>query len=193
MHSDIESDEDWGDGPLKSAPNPNKKYYKEKQEDQYSSLPPTRQWPVESCNNVNYNYRPQSDTYGSQYASHHPTHYVPPPPSTTTSSRHTRPGRAPSPTRPGRIEKVSCQVSATNQNGEVVLEQEAIFEDDMEVYRSTAYKKKMKRLQKLQERTNKRGLESAKNIFSTRFVLTKVDPDLTVEDIEYYILNFLMK
>ena len=52
-----------------------------------------------------------------------------------------------------------------------------------------AYKKKTKRLQKLQERTNKRGLESAKKIFSTRFVLTKVDPDLTVEDIEYYILN----
>ena len=57
MHSDIESDEDWGDGPLKSAPNPNKKYYKEKQEDQYLSVPPTRQWPLESCNNASYNYQ----------------------------------------------------------------------------------------------------------------------------------------
>ena len=69
------------------------------------------------------------------------------------------------------------------------MEQGATYEDDMEVYRSTAYKKKIKRLQKLQERKHKRALDSAKKQISTRFVLTKVEPDQTKEDVEEYLLE----
>ena len=143
---------------------PNKTFTVNKKANHISSVPPVRQWPVETYSNSNYNHKGQSDAYQSQVVYPHQ------PPMTT--NRPNQPDRA-QPRRPERIEKVSYKVSASGQDGEVELEQEATYEDDMEVYRSTAYKKKIKRLQKLQERTNKGVLDSAKKEISTRFVITK--------------------
>ena len=165
---------------MQLAPNPNRKVYQNNQPTQHASAPPIRQWPIETYSNTGHNYKAQNNAYRPQYV--HP--HQPP----TTTNRPNQPDQA-QPRRPGKIEKVSYQVSAAGQDGEVVLEQEATYEDDMEVYRSTAYKKKMKRLQKLQERSNKKELDSAKNLISTRFVLTKVEPDQTVEDVELYLLK----
>ena len=180
MHSDIDSDEsarDWEDGPLQLAPNPNDKYYINNQ--YISAPPPTRPWPIENYGNTNSNYKSQSDASKTQFIQPHP-------PSNT--NRPNLQDRAQS-NRPERIEKRSYHVSATGPDGEVVLEQEATYEDDFEVYRSTAYKKKVKRLEKLKERTNQKELGSAKNSISTRFVLTSVEPEQTVEDVEFYLLE----
>ena len=180
MHSDIDSDEsarDWEDGPLQLAPNPNNKYYINNQ--YISAPPPTRQWPVENYGNTNCNYKSQGDASRTQFIQPHP------PSNTNRPNLH---DRAQS-NRPERIEKRSYHVSATDPDGEVVLEQEATYEDDFEVYRSTAYKKKVKRLEKLKERTNQKELGSAKNSISTRFVLTRVEPEQTVEDVEFYLLE----
>ena len=152
---------------------------KNNQQNQHLSAPPTRQWPVEQYNTTNNNYKGQGNENRLQFVNPHP------PPVTNRPSQPDRPQQ----NRPERIEKLSYLVSTTGQDGEVVYEQKATYEDDMEVYRSTAYKKKMKRLQKLQERTDKRDLVAAKNLISTRFVLTRVEPDLTVEDVEHYLLD----
>ena len=179
-YSNIESDEsdrDWVDGPLQLAPNPNKKFY-EKQ-NQQPLAPPTRLWPIEIHNNPNYNYKSHGETFKPQYPQPYPQQ---------ATNRPNQPDKAQL-QRPERIEKRSYHVSTTGPDGEVVLEQEATYEDGFEVVRSTKYKKKMKRMEKLRERTNRRELESAKSSISTRFILTKVDIDLTEEDVESYLLE----
>ena len=114
--------EEWDDGPIQLAPNPNHTFTVGKKSNHISSVPPVRQWPVETYSNSNYNHKGQSDAYQPQVVYPHE------PPMT---NRPNQPDRA-QPRRPERIEKVSHKVSATGQYGEVELEQEATYEDDME-------------------------------------------------------------
>ena len=44
-------------------------------------------------------------------------------------------------------------------------------------------------MEKLKKRTNQKELGSAKKSISTRFVLTRVEPEQTVEDVEFYLLE----
>lgn len=88
-----------------------------------------------------------------------------------------------------KLKKIYFQVSSSDQDGEVLMKEKSSFEEGMQIHRSLAYKKKIKRLAKLNERTNKKEFKSAKNMISTRFVLTKVEHDLTVEDIKSYLLR----
>ena len=63
-------------------------------------------------------------------------------------------------------------------------------DEDLQVYHSSAYKKKMKRIQKLKENENLCGIRAAKLKIKTRFVLTKVVPDTTEEEIELDLLDW---
>ena len=51
-----------------------------------------------------------------------------------------------------------------------MIEENSVTEDGFQIYHSTAYKKKMKRLEKLE---NEGELESMKRKIVTRFLLTK--------------------
>ena len=63
------------------------------------------------------------------------------------------------------------------------------LQEDFQVYRSSAQKKKMKRLQKLKANDNRRGIRAAKLKIKTRFVLTKVESDTKEEEIELELLD----
>ena len=84
----------------------------------------------------------------------------------------------------GLKKKVSYQVSDENE----VIEEKAVYEDGYQVYHSVAHKKKMKRLEKL-KKSKTRDLASMKEIVATRFVLTKVMPEMAEEDVERYLLE----
>ena len=62
------------------------------------------------------------------------------------------------------------------------------YEDGWQTYHSVSAKKKTKRLERL-KRNNPNKLEAMEKIIATRFVLTKVSPHMTPEDIEYYLLE----
>ena len=96
--------------------------------------------------------------------------------------------RGNSPHRPQRINKVSYHISSTGSDQDEVIEENAIYQDDFQVYHSVAYKKKMKRLEKL-KKSNTKNLASMKDVIATRFVLTKVTPEMTEDDVECYLLE----
>ena len=48
----------------------------------------------------------------------------------------------------------------------------------------------MKRLEKLRQNENNRGNQPAKSKFKTRFILTKLNPESTEEDVELELLDF---
>ena len=48
----------------------------------------------------------------------------------------------------------------------------------------------MKRLEKLRNNENNRGIQPAKSKVKTRFILTKLDPESTEEGVELELLDF---
>ena len=86
------------------------------------------------------------------------------------------------------VEKKSYHISSIGEDGEEMFEEKSIIEDGFQIYHSSAYKKKMKRLEKL-ERQNVEELESMKRKISTRFLLTKAKPSMSEEAVEHYILR----
>ena len=71
----------------------------------------------------------------------------------------------------------------------MIIEEKSIVHDGFEVFHSTAYKKKMKRIEKLKNKRENKGLVPAKRLVGTRFALTNVQIDLIDEDIECYLLE----
>ena len=51
--------------------------------------------------------------------------------------------------KPNTIREVSSQITSTGEDGVEVIEEKSVYHDDFQVYRSTAYKKKIKWLGKL--------------------------------------------
>ena len=89
---------------------------------------------------------------------------------------------------PKYVEKRSYHISSIGDDGEEVIEENMISEDGFQVYHSSAYKKKMKRLEKLKQK-NTEELESMKRKIATRFLLTKAKPSLSEDAVEKYILE----
>ena len=89
---------------------------------------------------------------------------------------------------PKYVEKTSYHISSIGEDGEEVFEENMISEDGFQVYHSSAYKKKMKRLEKLKQK-NTEELESMKRKIATRFLLTKAKPSLSEDAVEKYILE----
>ena len=83
---------------------------------------------------------------------------------------------------------MSYHISSTGSDQDEVIEENAVYQDDFQVYHSVAYKKKMKRLEKL-KKSNTKNLASMKDVIATRFVLTKVTPEMTEDDVECYLLE----
>ena len=97
--------------------------------------------------------------------------------------------RPKSPNRPDKIEKMSYQISTVGENGEEMIEECATYHDGFQVYHSSAYKKKMKRLEKLKNQCKNPELLSANKTISTRFVLTKCKPEQEPDKLEFYLLE----
>ena len=97
--------------------------------------------------------------------------------------------------KPTHINEKSYQISTENEYGEVRIEEKSVHHDGFEVYHSTSYKKKQKRiernkrLEKLKNRNARKDLMAAKRPIGTRFVLTNADLEITDEDVEEYIYD----
>lgn len=98
--------------------------------------------------------------------------------------------RPANPEKPSTIREVSCQLISSGKDGEEVSEEKSVFHDDFQVYHSSAYKRKMKRLEKLRNNENNRGIQPAKPKVKTRFILTKLEPESTEEEVELDLLDF---
>ena len=175
--STINSESDWEtDGPIQLAPNPFDKDCQVRPE-----LPkvgsPQRYW--------------EKEIIGNQPHSNHIVNTIPSRPYMQIHNpRQDGPGRTTperSEQRPKTVRELSYQVVATGKNGEVSVEDKSVLHDNFEVYRSTAYKKKMKKLEKF--KNIPKPIKPAKVPVKTRFVLTNVDPETENEDIEYHILS----
>ena len=92
--------------------------------------------------------------------------------------------------KPNCIKENSYITSIENEQGEVVIEEKSVLHDGFEVYHSSAHKKRLKRMEKLRNRSVRKDLESAKRPVGTRFVLTNVRPDLTEEDVEEHLFKY---
>ena len=168
------------DGPIQFAPDPNKKYA-DKLKGAVPKIYPQRVWDPEHFPNTNVNsYQvnnwPKNHGGDGGYY-HRKTEYGP-----------NHPCRDPSTaiSRPKLVEKRSYHISSVGNDGEEMIEENSVTEDGFQIYHSTAYKKKMKRLEKLE---NEGELESMKRKIVTRFLLTKCKPDMTKKKVEKYILR----
>ena len=184
--SDIDSESDWEyEGPLQLAPNPNERSKHQKN----PPPPPQRHWNNEPLNyrpaNV-INYHPNQNSYGNG-----------------NSNRDNNEGggavwqrqsykkynsRQNSPKRENKVDRYSYQVTEIGRDGEQTFEERTIFKDDIQVEHTVSQKKKINRVQHLRK-SNINKLEGMKERKATRFVLTKVNPELTPEDVECYILE----
>ena len=182
-YSDIESESEWdNEGPLKLAPNPNKRYLKGERKDQKAPPCPQRVW-------RNDQHRPAYREYNQN---NQPNHRE----VTTRSSgwysdkADSKPNsRSSSPQRPSKVDKISYHITEVGSDGEDIIEENQIYKDDFQVYRSVAYKKKIKRLEKLKKKSSGKGLTSMKEKIATRFVLTKVDVNEQEDYVEEYLLE----
>ena len=174
------------DGPLQMAPDPNKNSF-EKNVVQETSFQPQRFWePEQSVNHSNQNSVANSWPIHNQgfvlgansYAM--PYERFPVPSRGNESHPH-------APQNKKCVEKTSYHFSSVGEEGEEVIEESTVCEDGFKIFHSSAYKKKMKRLEKLKQK-NVEDLESMKRKIATRFLLTKAKPSMSEEAVERYIL-----
>ena len=196
-YSDIESESEWGsvrgsnrhqknrklkrrsrfnDGPIQLAPEPN---YTRNYKNDAPYLPPQRVWNSEpkcygSQGSNNYQMAPQRDNNHKSNADYLWDY----------KNDKRQSSRENSPVRPKQINTYSYEIS----DGEHNVAETVTYEDGWQTYHSVSAKKKSKRLEKL-KRQKPNKLEAMKKMIATRFVLTKVSPHMTPEDIEYYLLE----
>ena len=203
LFSTIVSESDWddsklkkydkvikNDGPLLLAANPNKNFCdveEKKTEDKRELLQPQRHWEKEKL--------PKEQNYQINNFSAHPQPAQPVnvsvPPTAKIPTRLSGYDK-PKTNKPTTIREVSSQITATGENGVEIFEDKSVFHDDFQVYRSSAYKRKMKWLEKLKENTENKGLKPAKGRYKNRFVLSYAHPDTTEEDVKIELLeNFI--
>ena len=180
------------DGPLLLAANPNKKYtedYEENDndngknvEEKRKNLPPQRHW-EKALKDQNYH----TNIFAANTLPVQPViHDI------QTASRNSSNQTAsnkPNQTKPNTIREVSFEFSSTGIDGEEVLKEKSVYHDDFQVYRSSAYQKKVKRLEKLKENAKNKGLKSAKGKVKNRFIVTKAHPETTEEDVEIELMD----
>ena len=173
-------------GLLRLAPDPSEKYFKSDKKAKETPMNPQRHWepqnfPVNNNGNLQVNNYPtrsreESGSY-QRNVSVRPDTYQENRPSTSQGRKS--------------IKKRSYHLSTFGEDGEEVLEEQAVNEDGFQVYHNVSYKKRMKR----QKRQRQENLENAEDLTSMRreltyrFLLTKVNPDLSVNSIERYLLN----
>ena len=166
---------------MQLAPDPSKRFFTKEKNEKSAKPNPHRTWEPE-------NY--PSCSYSSQQVNNWPTHcreegghYQ-----RTTNAGPDLPRNSQSASSQGPVlvEKRSYHISSVGDDGEEVIEEKSVTEDGFQVYHSSAYKKKMKRLEKLK---NEDVLVSMKRKIATRFLLTKVSPHLSEKSVEAYILQ----
>ena len=170
--TNIFSNTEISDGPLKLAENPYKKYTEKEDKtlEKRAPLLPQRHWEKENVRSEN-NY---------QVNNNYPMHSQPADYSVPSTSRGSL--RPNAPQKPITIREVTPQISSIGE--------EDVEDDGFQVKRSSAYMRKMKRLKELENNENNKGLKSAKAKVKTRFVLTLCDPETTEEDIELELLKW---
>ena len=176
------------DGPIQLAPNPAESFIKNIRKD-YPPIRPQRHWEPEG--NVN---NQGSINVVNSWPTQNPNKNLefnrPYEPYNRSPLVHRRHGNDnyQTPQNPKFVEKSSFYISSTGEDGEEIIEENTICEDGFQVYHSSAYKKKMKRLEKLRQK-NTEELESMKRNIATRFLLTKAKPSMTENAVEKYILE----
>ena len=175
------------DGPLQMAPDPYQ-IMQEKNKVQETAMQPQRYWEPEQNLNIPNHYN-----VGNNWPSHHQGYFAgsnqyPMPHYRAPSSIGNNVNNPQAPQDRKCVEKTSYHVSSIGDEGEEIIEESAICEDGYQVYHSTKYKKRMKRLEKLRQK-NVEDLESMKRKIATRFLLTKAKPSMSEEAVERYILE----
>ena len=172
------------DGPLQMAPEPTK-FLSDENKVQEPPLRPQRHWEPEQVANQNQNF--VSNNWPAQHQGN-PMVYTLPYDRSSLPYRQNDGENRPIRQNQKCVEKTSYHISSTGEDGEEMIEENSIIEDGFQIYHSSAYKKKMKRLEKL-EKKNVEELESMKRQISTRFLLTKAKPSMSEEAVEQYILK----
>ena len=153
-----------------------------------SPLRPQRHWEPECDrnsqiqNSVVNNWPNQHQERNMGY-NRSPLPYDRPPPNRNSDYNQVTP-----PQKQKCVEKRSYHISSIGEDGEEIREESSICEDGFQIFHSSAYKKKMKRLEKLKQK-NTVELESMKRKIATRFLLTKAKPSMSEEAVEQYILE----
>lgn len=163
------------DGPLQMAPDPSFENRKENEPSvrpKEPSVRPKRLWEPESDPNgqnrssVVNNWPIQHQGRNSEYdrsAYRENRCYSP--------FRNSEKSQVSTPLNPKCAERTSYHISSVGEDGEETLEESSICEDGFQIFHFSAYKKKMKRLEKLKQK-NTEELESMKKTVVSRFLLT---------------------
>ena len=188
--SDYESETSFNDGPLILAPNPNEKYLKNRKSSPPAKQPviPQRIWEMDPLQNlvtnINQNQATGNNTTPPTFVNLNNS-----PPRYNNRNENSYNNKNNNNNKPNCIRENSYIVSTENEHGEVRIEDKSILHDGFEVYHSTAYKKRLKRMEKLNSRMEKKDLISAKRPVGTRFILTNVSLDITEEDVEDHLFK----
>ena len=175
-------------GPLILAPDPSEKYFNKGKKDKNTHMNPQRHWEPEHVpnsyssypNNQQVNYFPERNREESECYQR-----------TNSVRPKTSQGNRPTSQGPKLVEKRSYHISTFGEEGEEVIEEQAVTEDGFQVVHNVSYRKRMKR----QKRQRQEMLKNAKDLVSmkrkrpTRFLLTKVNPNLSENSVEAYILR----
>ena len=175
-------------GPLILAPDPSEKYFIKGKKDKNTHMNPQRHWEPDHAtksfpnyaNNQQVNNFPVRNLEGGECYQR-----------TSSSRPETSQGNRPTSQRPKLVEKRSYHLSTFGEEGEEVIEEQAVTEDGFQVVHNVSYRKRMKRQKRQRQEMlkNAKELVSMKRKRSTRFLLTKVNPDLSENSVEAYILN----
>ena len=208
--STINSESDWEDtnmkksrkglqneGPLLLSRNPNERFIGKENsvQEKQDYLPPQRHWQKDNLKNQN-NYQTNNfvgyskPTNAQSVRPKEPVNAQSVRPKDPTSSRNS--SKQNHVEKPNTIREVTCQVSSTGEDGEVLVEEKSVYHDGFQVYRSSAYKKKLKRLENLKNNKDNKGLRSMKGKVKSRFVITRAHPDTTEEDVEVELMDTFM-
>ena len=186
--SETESEDlEFSDGPLILAPSPSDNFAKSQLAKNQKLPPPQRSWGPDTTTNNQIHQSSSNNNLGINANNISPPNFVYPPKSPRAYNENIN-----SSNKPDCIKESSYRLTLENKNGEEVYEEKSVLHDGMEVFHSTAYKKKMKRIEKLKNQRENKGLIPAKSQSGTRFALTNARIDLIDEDVELYLLeNFL--
>ena len=158
-----------GDGPLRMAPDPTEKLFESGKEN-HSTVNPQRQWVTEAV---------QVPNSQSMIVNNYPL------------QQHGKSVRAKSPAIVAKNSQFPNfrDESYTNNRSDDCTDLEVQSSDNETGFEySSAYKKKLKRLEKLKQ-NNVEELASMKRKIATRFLLTRAKPNMTIEAVELYILE----
>ena len=187
--SDIDSESEWessyiiSDGPIQLALDPSQKFREgnKPEKNQRKPLNPQRVWEPEGPINVNLNPKQiyNVPNHNQDYFHSHSSG-----PAIQNYDHHYR-GMPKNPERKTTSTR-SFQVSTIGKNGEKVFEEQTVNENGEQVLHKTSYKRKINQ-QRLDELEEEEDLISMNKKISTRFLLTKCHPTMTIGSVEKHI------